>query len=130
MDAPRPGRFDYFSQPRNVTRWFIYAGKADRSSVFRSSIIIGLSEPLSTERTSILYRIKVLPALFLVFVVFFYLTDKPAGANWLTDERVGEVLRERRLDDRSLIRHSAVQDRHNNITTSKQLTRPWAVHNW
>ncbi len=53
-----------------------------------SGFILGLEGVAGLHGWQWMYIIEAVPALLMAFVVFFYLTDRPADAKWLdTDER-------------------------------------------
>jgi ACS family tartrate transporter-like MFS transporter len=64
-----------------------------------SSLLLGLDGALGMKGWQWLFILEALPALLLSFVVYFYLTDRPADAVWLQpDERAWLVARMRRED--------------------------------
>lgn len=84
-----------------LTLWFPKAHRAKANALFMiaqpltiatgailSDFILGWNNPLGIARWRILFLIESLPSVLLGIAAYFYLTDKPADAKWLTvDEK-------------------------------------------
>jgi D-galactonate transporter len=70
-----------------------------------SGLLLGLNGVMGLKGWQWLFILEAVPALLLSFVVFFYLTDRPADAAWLRPDERGWL--EARLRGESAIRESA-----------------------
>jgi MFS transporter, ACS family, 4-hydroxyphenylacetate permease len=84
-----------------LTLWFPKAHRAKANALFMiaqpltiatgallSDVILNWNNPLGIERWRILFLVEGLPSTILGIIAYFYLTDKPQDAKWLTaDEK-------------------------------------------
>jgi D-galactonate transporter len=77
-----------------------------------SGLLLGLDGVMGLRGWQWLFIFEALPALIVSFVVFFYLTDRPADAAWLAPEErdwlVARLEQERRRRE-AVVRHSVAQ---------------------